>query len=114
MIEFTGKSLQSFRRTQRVKRHQAKATAAAIFSHEKQADVDLDSERKRLSRIIDEQMNIIRQASQALNVCTDRKHGKGSFTQVDAERLLLVAMKKHEIAKLAQANLGKTINDTIS
>ena len=101
MIEFTGKSLQSFRRTQRVKRHQAKATAAAIFSHENQTEsIDLDAERKKLSRIIDEQMNIIRQASQALNVCTDRKHGKGSFTQVDAERLLLVAMKKHEIAKV--------------
>ena len=96
MIEFTGKSLQSFRRIQRVKRHQAKATAAAIFSHENQAEsVDVEFERKKLARIIDEQMNIIRQVRQALNVCTDRKS-----THIDAERLLLEAMKEHEIAKV--------------
>ena len=59
-------------------------------------------------------MNIIRQTSAALCVCTDEKHGKGSFTQVDAERLLLVAMKKHEIAKSALAELGKTKNTSIS
>ena len=95
MTEFTGKSLQSFRRIQRVKRHQAKATAAAIFSHENQAEsVDVEFERKKLARIIDEQMNIIRQVRQALNVCTDKS------THLEAERLLLEAMKEHEIAKV--------------
>ena len=56
---------------------------------------------------IDSQMNIIRQTSAALSVCTDEKHGKGTYTQIEFERVLLLAMKKHEVAKLALANLGK-------
>jgi len=115
MVEFNAKSLQSFRRTQRVKRHEAKATAASVFSKVPSNDeIDLNAERKRHKAQIESQMNIIRQTSAALCVCTDTKHGKGSFTQVDAEKLLLVAMKKHEIAKLAIANLGKEPAKSIS
>lgn len=59
MVEFTGKSLQSFRRTQRVKRHEAKATASSVFSNV-QDEMDINAERKRLKAEIDSQMNIIR------------------------------------------------------
>jgi len=69
--------------------------------------IDINKERKRLKEEIDSQMNIIRQTSAALSVCTDEKHGKGTYTQIEFERVLLLAMKKHEVAKLALANLGK-------
>jgi len=62
--------------------------------------IDLDAERQKWKGESETQLNIIRQASGALSVATDSKHGKGTFSQVDAERLLLVAMKKHEIAKV--------------
>ena len=42
MVEFTAKSIQSFRRTQRVKRFEAKATAQSVFS------TDHDVEKVRL------------------------------------------------------------------
>ena len=42
-MTFTGKSLKSFRRTQRIKRYEAKATASSIFSN----TVDADKETRK-------------------------------------------------------------------
>ncbi|XP_069757123.1 anillin-like isoform X2 [Narcine bancroftii] len=39
--------------------------------------------------------NIMYQASQALNCCTDKEHGKGSREEAEAERHLLIASEKH-------------------
>ena len=47
MIEFTAKSIQSFRRTQRVKRYEAKATAQSVFS----PDQDVEKVRLGLSEV---------------------------------------------------------------
>lgn len=44
----------------------------------------LNDEIKRLH-------NIMHQASQALNCCTDKEHGKGSWEEAEAERHLLIA-----------------------
>ena len=37
------------------------------------------------------QMTRIKQLSDALNVCYDVKHGKGSVAEAEAEKLLLIA-----------------------
>ena len=47
MVEFTAKSIQSFRRTQRVKRYEAKATAQSVFS----PDQDVEKVRLGLSEV---------------------------------------------------------------
>ncbi|XP_032891947.1 anillin-like isoform X2 [Amblyraja radiata] len=47
----------------------------------------LNDEIKRLH-------NIMHQASQALNCCTDKEHGKGSWEEAEAERHLLIASEK--------------------
>ena len=51
------------------------------------------------------QMSIIRQSSAALSVCTDKKHGKGTYTQVAAEKCLLVANRRFEAASAALRKL---------
>ena len=52
------------------------------------------------------QMSIIRQSSAALSVCTDKKHGKGTYTQVAAEKCLLEANKRYEVAKKGLAKIA--------
>merc|ERR1719354_193747 len=42
------------------------------------------------------QMTRIKQLSDALNVCYDVKHGKGSVAEAEAEKLLLIATKKNQ------------------
>ena len=39
------------------------------------------------------QQNIIKQTSAALNCCYDADHGKGSVTELEAQKLLLIASK---------------------
>lgn len=46
-----------------------------------------------LNNEISMQQTVIHQASQALNCCVDEEHGRGSKTEAEAERLLLVASK---------------------
>ena len=38
-------------------------------------------------------------------VCTDKRHGKGTYTQVAAEKCLLVASKRFETATNALQNI---------
>jgi len=40
---------------------------------------------------VQQQQRVIQQASAALNCCYDAQHGKGSITEVEAEKLLLIA-----------------------
>ncbi|XP_051884288.1 anillin-like isoform X2 [Pristis pectinata] len=47
--------------------------------------------------------NIMHQASQALNCCTDKEHGKGSREEAEAERHLLIASEKR-VALLTELN----------
>ncbi|CAN2389634.1 positive regulation of bleb assembly [Pristimantis euphronides] len=62
---------------------------------------------KMLNDEIALQQTVIHQASQALNCCTDEEHGKGSQTEAEAERLLLVATEKR-VRLLAEFNKLKT------
>ena len=43
---------------------------------------------------VQHQQRIIQQASAALNCCYDVHHGKGSITELEAEKLLLIASKR--------------------
>jgi hypothetical protein len=101
IIEFNPKSIASFRKTQRVKNYEARATVSSVFQEVENEVVAVDvTKRKRdLEEIISKQMNIIRQTSAALSVCTDLKHGKGTKTQVAAEACLLEASRRYEAAK---------------
>ncbi|XP_040289202.1 anillin [Bufo bufo] len=62
---------------------------------------------KMLNNEISLQQTVIHQASQALNCCIDEEHGKGSQTEAEAERLLLVATEKRA-ALLAEMNRLKS------
>lgn len=42
---------------------------------------------------VSRQQRIIQQASAALNCCYDAHHGKGTVTEVEAEKLLLISSK---------------------
>ncbi|KAM3929207.1 anillin [Leptodactylus fuscus] len=65
--------------------------------------VNIKQKMKMLNNEISLQQNVIHQASQALNCCIDEEHGKGSQTEAEAERLLLVATEKRA-ALLAEMN----------
>ncbi|KAG8442763.1 hypothetical protein GDO86_011538 [Hymenochirus boettgeri] len=56
--------------------------------------VNIKQKMKVLNNEINLQQTVIHQASQALNCCIDEEHGKGSQTEAEAERLLLVATEK--------------------
>ena len=101
IIEFNPKSIASFRKTQRVKNYEARATVSSVFQEVENevVAVDVTKRKRELEEIISKQMNIIRQTSAALSVCTDLKHGKGTKTQVAAEACLLEASRRYEAAK---------------
>lgn len=42
---------------------------------------------------VSRQQRVIQQASAALNCCYDAQHGKGTVTEVEAEKLLLISSK---------------------
>ncbi|MEE6465747.1 hypothetical protein FKM82_006673 [Ascaphus truei] len=65
--------------------------------------VNIKQKMKVLNNEINLQQTVIHQASQALNCCIDEDHGKGSPTEAEAERLLLVATEKR-VALLAEIN----------
>ena len=71
LADFNPKSLQSFRKTQRLKRYEAKATAQSIFKASESGNnlvtIDLEKRKKDLKDEIEAQMNIIRQSSAALS-----------------------------------------------
>lgn len=110
LVEFNPKSLQSFRKTQRLKRYEAKATASSIFKTSESGNnivsIDTANRKKQLEVNIQSEMSIIRQSSAALSVCTDKKHGKGTYTQVAAEKCLLAANKRFEVASAALTKLN--------
>ncbi|XP_030060000.1 anillin isoform X2 [Microcaecilia unicolor] len=65
--------------------------------------VNIKQKMKILNDEINLQQNVIHQASQALNCCTDEDHGKGSQEEAEAERLLLIATEKR-MALFAELN----------
>uniref|UniRef100_A0A8C5MSP5 Anillin n=1 Tax=Leptobrachium leishanense TaxID=445787 RepID=A0A8C5MSP5_9ANUR len=65
--------------------------------------VNIKQKMKVLSNEVNLQQTVIHQASQALNCCVDEEHGKGSQTEAEAERLLLVATEKRT-ALIAELN----------
>ncbi|XP_063778575.1 anillin isoform X2 [Pseudophryne corroboree] len=69
--------------------------------------VNIKQKMKVLNNEINMQQTVIHQASQALNCCIDEEHGKGSQTEAEAERLLLVATEKRA-ALLAEINKLKS------
>ncbi|KAM4688359.1 anillin [Discoglossus pictus] len=69
--------------------------------------VNIKQKMKELNNEINLQQTVIHQASQALNCCIDEEHGKGSQTEAEAERLLLVATEKRA-ALLAEINKLKS------
>ncbi|XP_053570388.1 anillin [Bombina bombina] len=69
--------------------------------------VNIKQKMKVLNNEINLQQTVIHQASQALNCCVDEDHGKGSQTEAEAERLLLVATEKRA-ALLAEINRLKS------
>uniref|UniRef100_H2ZBG4 Anillin n=1 Tax=Ciona savignyi TaxID=51511 RepID=H2ZBG4_CIOSA len=56
---------------------------------------------------IQQQQRVIQQASAALNCCYDAHHGKGSITELEAEKLLLIASEKR-LALLAEVQALKS------
>ncbi|XP_072009411.1 anillin isoform X1 [Engystomops pustulosus] len=75
--------------------------------HASPRSVNIKQKMKMLNNEISLQQNVIHQASQALNCCIDEEHGKGSQTEAEAERLLLVATEKRA-ALLAEMNKLKS------
>ncbi|XP_073406093.1 anillin [Dendrobates tinctorius] len=69
--------------------------------------LNIKQKMKMLSNEISLQQTVIHQASQALNCCIDEEHGKGSQTEAEAERLLLVSTEKRA-AMLAEINKLKS------
>ncbi|XP_053322645.1 anillin isoform X2 [Spea bombifrons] len=69
--------------------------------------VNIKQKMKVLNNEINLQQTVIHQASQALNCCIDEDHGKGSQTEAEAERLLLLATEKRA-ALIAELNRIKT------
>nr|Q801E2.1 RecName: Full=Anillin [Xenopus laevis]AAO31737.1 contractile ring component anillin [Xenopus laevis] len=65
--------------------------------------VNIKQKMKTLSNEVNLQQTVIHQASQALNCCIDEDHGKGSETEAEAERLLIVATEKRA-ALIAELN----------
>ncbi|XP_063308221.1 anillin [Pelobates fuscus] len=65
--------------------------------------VNIKQKMKILNNEINLQQTVIHQASQALNCCFDEEHGKGTQTEAEAERLLLVATEKRT-ALIAELN----------
>lgn len=117
LLDFNPKSIASFRKTQRIKNYETRATASAIFkeSETEEVKVSSDMKKKELEIIISAQMSIIRQTSAALSVCTDARHGKGTQTQVAAEACLLEASKRYEAAKSGLQKLKtKETSSTLS
>ncbi|NXU20379.1 ANLN protein, partial [Pardalotus punctatus] len=56
--------------------------------------VNIKKKMQELNNEINMQQTVIYQASQALNCCFDKEHGKGSQEEAEAERLLLFATEK--------------------
>ncbi|KAM4028375.1 anillin [Anomaloglossus baeobatrachus] len=69
--------------------------------------LNIKQKMKMLNNEISMQQTVIHQASQALNCCVDEEHGKGSQTEAEAERLLLVSTEKRA-AMLAELNKLKS------
>lgn len=69
--------------------------------------LNIKQKMKMLNNEISMQQTVIHQASQALNCCVDEEHGRGSKTEAEAERLLLVATEKRA-ALLAEVNKLKS------
>ncbi|XP_069814523.1 anillin [Dendropsophus ebraccatus] len=69
--------------------------------------VNIKQKMKMLNNEISLQQTVIHQASQALNCCIDEEHGKGSQTEAEAERLLLVATERRALL-LAEINKLKS------
>ncbi|XP_056376449.1 anillin [Hyla sarda] len=69
--------------------------------------LNIKQKMKMLNNEISLQQTVIHQASQALNCCVDEDHGRGTQTEAEAERLLLVATEKR-VALLAEINKLKS------
>uniref|UniRef100_A0A6I8RY42 Anillin n=1 Tax=Xenopus tropicalis TaxID=8364 RepID=A0A6I8RY42_XENTR len=65
--------------------------------------VNIKQRMKALNNEVNLQQTVIHQASQALNCCIDEEHGKGSETEAEAEKLLIVATEKRA-ALIAELN----------
>nr|XP_018671728.1 anillin-like isoform X2 [Ciona intestinalis] len=66
--------------------------------------------KEKISSLMDEiqhQQRVIQQASAALNCCYDTNHGKGSITELEAEKVLLIASEKR-LALLAEVQRLKS------
>ncbi|XP_078607192.1 anillin-like isoform X1 [Branchiostoma floridae x Branchiostoma japonicum] len=70
--------------------------------------VPIKDKVKHLMEQVASQQTIVHQASQALNVCRDAEHGKGSAEEVEAERLLLIATQRR-LALLAETQRLKNL-----
>ncbi|CAH1269816.1 ANLN [Branchiostoma lanceolatum] len=70
--------------------------------------VPIKDKVKHLMEQVASQQTIVHQASQALNVCRDVEHGKGSAEEVEAERLLLIATQRR-LALLAETQRLKNL-----
>nr|CAB3221876.1 actin-binding protein anillin-like [Phallusia mammillata] len=85
-------------------------------SHTVTAPPQPETIKKQISHMLDEvqqQQRVIQQASAALNCCYDAQHGKGSITELEAEKLLLISSEKR-LALLAAIQDMKTRPNKIS
>ncbi|XP_062922723.1 anillin-like isoform X3 [Mobula hypostoma] len=83
--------------------NQNNSQRAAESSHFATKQITTKEKIKILNDEIKSLHKIMHQASQALNCCTDKEHGKGSREEAEAERLLLIASEKR-VALLSELN----------
>ncbi|XP_072925719.1 anillin-like isoform X3 [Hemitrygon akajei] len=94
-------ALQAERKTKEM--NQNNSQGAAESSHFATKQITTKEKIKILNDEIKSLHKIMHQASQALNCCTDKEHGKGSREEAEAERLLLIASEKR-VALLSELN----------
>ncbi|XP_059848517.1 anillin-like isoform X1 [Hypanus sabinus] len=94
-------ALQAERKTKEM--NQNNSQGAAESSHFATKQITTKEKIKILNDEIKSLNKIMHQASQALNCCTDKEHGKGSREEAEAERLLLIASEKR-VALLSELN----------
>ncbi|XP_078257823.1 anillin-like isoform X2 [Rhinoraja longicauda] len=83
---------QQERKNKEISKTDTQGGAEGSFFETKQ--VTMKEKVKILNNEIKSLHNIMQQASQALNCCTDKEHGKGSREEAEAERHLLIASEK--------------------
>ncbi|XP_076824863.1 uncharacterized protein LOC143470543 isoform X2 [Clavelina lepadiformis] len=76
----------------------------------------LQEMNSQLLEEVQQQQRVIQQASAALNCCYDAHHGKGSITELEAEKLLLIASEKRLalLAEIQKLKMPKSRDSSVS